>query len=345
MSIDKDPIGWFGKLNAEVLLATTPEYRTIREARREGAGRAQPKPGRITMNLTHETFDGVKVRIAHGGNPDGPTVLMLSPLPQSILCFAQIWESVGRHCRLVALDLPGFGRSEGGLEFMSFEAQSSFLERFIREFNLSDIHVLGPDVGMAAALHYAIHRPHVLASLIIGDGPGILPTANGSIIDKGVHSPFWRMMFQVAGAQAFVEGAYRLACVNYSPSYDEVADYVASYDGRIGPVTHWFKTYPENLATVDPHLAGLQVPTLIFWGDLDQFLLVDNAHRLHQRMARSRLHVFDHCGHFSYQDDSEGFAQMLLSWLPTDKPPSARTVLGPRKRRSETMPLRKGKYA
>ena len=123
------------------------------------------------------------------------------------------------------------------------------------------------------------------------------------------------MMFQVAGAQAFVEGAYRLACVNYSPSYDEVADYVASYDGRIGPVTYWFKTYPENLATVDPHLAELTVPTLVFWGELDQFLLVDNAHRLHRRLPRSRLQIFDHCGHFSYQDNAEQFAEMVLSWV------------------------------
>lgn len=168
---------------------------------------------------------------------------------------------------------------------------------------------------MPAALHYAIHRSHDLASLIIGDGPAILPTANGSIINKAVDSAFWRMMFQVAGAQAFFKGAYQLACVNYSPSYEEVADYVASYDGRMGPITHWFKTYPENLATVDPHLAQLQVPTQIFWGDLDEFLLPDNAHRLNQRIPHSRLEVFEHCGHFSYQDDAEGFARMVLSWV------------------------------
>lgn len=325
MSFDKDPIGWFGKANAGVLLATTPEYRHIREVRRPGAGRAQPKPDDSAMAppdmaLSHKVTDGVKVRIAQGGTPDGPTVLLLSPLPQSILCFAQIWEYLGRSCRLVALDLPGFGRSEGGMEFMSFGAQSRFLESFVRDLDLTDVHIVGPDVGMAAALHYAVHRnptlrSGVLASLIIGDGPGILPTANGSIINKGVDSAFWRMMFQVAGAQAFVEGAYQLACVNYSPSYAEVADYVASYDGRIGPVTHWFKTYPENLATVDPHLADLQVPTQIFWGDLDQFLLVDNAHRLQQRLPRSELRIFDHCGHFSYQDSPEEFADMVLSWV------------------------------
>ncbi len=198
---------------------------------------------------------------------------------------------------------------------MSFEAQSRFLDKFVRALGLKQIHIVGPDVGMAAALHYAIHQKHDVASLIIGDGPGIVPSANGSIINKAVDSGFWRMMFRVTGAQAFVEGGYRLACVNYVPSTAEVADYVASDDGRVGPVTHWFKTYPENLATVDPHLAALDLPVQIFWGDLDVFLLVDNARRLQQRLKRSQLRVFERCGHFSYQDKADEFAEMVLNWV------------------------------
>jgi pimeloyl-ACP methyl ester carboxylesterase len=46
-------------------------------------------------------------------------------------------------------------------------------------------------------------------------------------------------------------------------------------------------------------------PVLIFWGEQDQLLLVDNAHRLSQRLKHSRLHVLKKCGHFSYQDQHE----------------------------------------
>ena len=315
MTSTADPIGLFGKLNAGVLLTVTPEYREIKAARRPGAGRAEPREALFTMHPEYRNIDGVKVRYAQGGKQDGPVVLLLSPLPQSILCFDLIWSKLGERCRLVALDLPGFGRSEGGMEFMSFEAQSRFLHTFVRALNLKQVHIVGPDVGMAAALHYVIHQDHDAASLLIGDGPGILPTANGSIINKAVDSSFWRMMFKITGAKAFVEGAYRLACVNYVPSADEVSDYVASYDGRIGPITHWFATYPENLATVDPHLATLDLPVQLFWGDLDQFLLVDNAHRLQERLKRSQLRVFERCGHFSYQDKADEFAEMILAWV------------------------------
>lgn len=315
MTSTADPIGFFGKLNASVLLSVTPEYRELKAVRRPGAGRAEARETHFAMRPEYRSIGGVKVRCAEGGKQDGPVVLLLSPLPQSILCYDPIWPKLTAQCHVLALELPGFGRSEGGLEFMSFEAQGRFLHQFVQTQGLKQVHLLGPDVGMAAALHYVIHQDHEAASLLIGDGPGILPSVNGSIINKAVDSGFWRMMFQITGAKAFVEGGYRLACVNYVPSADEVADYVASYDGRIGAVTHWFKTYPENPATVDPHLAALDLPVQLFWGDLDAFLLVDNAHRLHERLPRSRLQVFERCGHFSYQDKPEEFAQMILDWV------------------------------
>lgn len=315
MNTISDPIGILGKLNASVLLAVTPEYSQFKKYKRGRAGRAEPRSENFSIQPHFKTIDGIKVRYAQGRKQDGPVVLLLSPLPQSILCYDPIWNKLEPHCHLLALDMPGFGRSEGGIEFMSFEAQGRFLEKFIRAMNLKQVHIVGPDVGMPAALHYAIQQTHEVASLILGDGPGILPSANGSIINKAVESKFWRMIFRVTGSQAFVEGAYQLGCVNYVPSTAEVADYVASYNGRIGPVTHWFVTYPENLATLDPHLASLDLPVQIFWGDRDIFLLADNASRLHQRLKRSQLCVFENCGHFSYQDKADEFAEMILAWI------------------------------
>ena len=44
-------------------------------------------------------------------------------------------------------------------------------------------------------------------------------------------------------------------------------------------------------------------------------LLVDNAERLSQRLKRNKLHVFEHCGHFSYQDQHKQFAEMVKEWV------------------------------
>ena len=216
---------------------------------------------------------------------------------------------------LIALDLPGFGRSQGDMSFMTFAAQSAFLEKFISEMGLTDVHIVAPDVAMPVALHYAMHRDHKAASILIGDGPGILPSDGGSLIKKIVHSGFWRLMVNMTGARAFIVGAIQLGYLHYSPSAEEVADYVASYSGRINQVTAWFKHYPEGLKDIDSHLENLDVPVHVFWGDQDAFLTTDNAVRLHKRLPKSALTIFEMCGHFCYQDKAVEFTALLRAWV------------------------------
>ena len=80
----RSPIGFFGQLNAGVLLAVTPEYREIKAVRQPGAGRAEVRETRYAMEPQYRDIGGVKVRYAEGGKPEGPVVLLLCPLPESI---------------------------------------------------------------------------------------------------------------------------------------------------------------------------------------------------------------------------------------------------------------------
>jgi len=234
------------------------------------------------------------------------------------VAFAPIWPALAARFDLVAVDLPGFGRSSGGLEWMTFAAQGRFLKALIEQLRLVRPHLVAPDVGMAAAVACVGENPAIAASLVIGDGPAIAPSSNGSIINKLVHSGFWRFMVAMAGAGTFVEAANRLAYVSYTPNPIEVDDYIRSYAGRIGPICRWFRDYPRSLATTDPALAQLDLPVQLFWGRHDALLNVENATRLQQRLHRVRLEVLENAGHFSYQDDAKTFADLVIRWVEHD---------------------------
>ena len=260
-------------------------------------------------------LDGLKIRYATAGNADGLTVLFLSPLPQSILCYDKSWSELSATANLVALDLPGFGQSEGDINYMTFAAQSAFLEKFISKLGISDAHTVAPDVGMPVALHYVLHCDHKAKSILIGAGPSVQPSADGSLVRKMIHSRFWRLVFTMTGAPAFISGANQLGYLNYSPSAEEVSDYAASYSGRVGQVTKWFKGYPQGCKDIEPHLATLTIPVHVFWGEQDAFLKAENAERLHERLPNSALTIFKHCGHFCYQDKGAEFTELLTSWI------------------------------
>jgi pimeloyl-ACP methyl ester carboxylesterase len=91
--------------------------------------------------------DGVRVRFADTRADADVTVLLLAPWPESLWAFRRIWDRVSAIGRVVAIDLPGFGHSDGRPELIAPEASGAFLARLIDEWGLGAPHVVGPDVG------------------------------------------------------------------------------------------------------------------------------------------------------------------------------------------------------
>jgi pimeloyl-ACP methyl ester carboxylesterase len=306
----------YDKVNASTLALVTSEMSRLNEIREETGYSDTPtytKPPE--MDFQFADVGGVRIRYARSENPDKPTLVMLAPFPQSILAYAPIWSDLADKFNLFAFDMPGFGRSGGGVEFMTFEAQGRYLNVLLQYFNIDKAHLLGPDVGMPAIIYYVGKFSSDTKSIIVGDGPAISPSSNASVIRKMVDSAFWRMIFRIAGAGALVEAGRRICYVNYTPNEVELSDYKKSYSGRVSAVLQWFKDYPSSLETVDPLLDEIDLPTLIFWGDEDAILFPDNGERVHQRMKNSELKIFRQCGHFCYQDRAQEFTEMVIDWI------------------------------
>ena len=103
--------------------------------------------------------EGVRVRYADTRADSETVVLMLAPWPESLWAFRRIWARVTSLGRVVALDMPGFGHSDGRPELIAPDTSGAFLARLIDEWGLGAPHVVGPDVGTAAALFLAARAP------------------------------------------------------------------------------------------------------------------------------------------------------------------------------------------
>jgi len=317
--ISKEPLSritLFDKMNAATLSLVTPEMPRLNKVRNENGYSQTPTfPVPPDMPMQYADIGDVRIRFAHSPAPDKPTLVILSPFPQSILAYAPLWAAFAERYDLYAFDMPGFGRSEGGVKFMTFKAQGDYLKLFLEHFGIVGAHLLGPDVGMPAILYYVGSHENTVKTIIFGDGPAVVPSSNASVIRKMVYSPFWRMIFRVAGAGALTEAGRRTCYVNYTPNELELSDYKKSYSGRMSQTLEWFKGYPASLSTVDPLLERIDKPALIFWGDEDAILYPDNGERIQQRMKNSELHIFKSCGHFCYQDRKDEFQAMVIDWI------------------------------
>jgi pimeloyl-ACP methyl ester carboxylesterase len=105
------------------------------------------------------TIDGLRIRYADSGGAMEPVLLLTSPWPESLYAFAPMWATLAVHARLFAIDLPGFGASERRAKLLSPRSMAGFLVRLIDEADLGRPHIVGPDVGCAAALFAAAAHP------------------------------------------------------------------------------------------------------------------------------------------------------------------------------------------
>ena len=79
------------------------------------------------------SIDGLSVRFAES-EPRDRHALLLSPWPESIYCYEPTWTRLAEHTHLVAVDLPGFGKSERRNALMAPKEMGDFDRPNCRRF-------------------------------------------------------------------------------------------------------------------------------------------------------------------------------------------------------------------
>lgn len=303
----------YDRLNATTLALVSPEWRTVKAARKAASTFTTPN---VAIPTEIREIAGRQIRSAEAGPTNGPLVVLLSPFPESILSFMGSWEALTTHCRVIAIDLPGFGASEGDRTDMSPNALGDHLAAIFDELDLRDIHLVGPDVGMGAALSYTIRHEHRLASLAVGHGPGAPgPFKLAMMINMLARFAMMRFSTGLLGAGPLIAFSSRMGSIRHQANATQIDDYKQSYAGRAPEVVHWFKDLRAKAAELADRLDEVDVPTLVFWGELDVLFDKSNAEHLNAALPKSKLRILPQAGHLAWSDQPELFSEMIVDWV------------------------------
>jgi pimeloyl-ACP methyl ester carboxylesterase len=271
-----------------------------------------PKQQTSLAALQFRTIDGLRIRFATNDKKSGEPILLLSPLPESILAFLPTWDAFSRLGPLVAVDLPAFGLSESRAGVRSPEGLGEFVIRILDAFGLDRPHVVAPDVGTPACLFAAANHPGVFKSLVIGSG-ATDHTDIGGILDKLVNAPSLEPYKALTGEQ-FVRGAIE-NMTTYKLSDYALQDYLASYAGaRFWDAVDFIRAYPQSLPRLATRLSEINTPCQITVGRHDPFVPVSNAEGLHRGLRKSKLDVLE-CGHFAWEDAAAKYAELACGFI------------------------------
>ena len=302
----------YDRVNATINCLASPEWPRVRRARKAATSFETPE---VAIPTQTRTLAGRQIRIAEAGPEDAPLVVLLSPFPESILAFMGSWEALTEKLRVVAIDLPGFGASVGDRNDMSPTALGAVLARIIEDLDLHDIHLVGPDVGMGAALTYALNPEHRLVSLAVGHGPGAPGEfKRGFLINMLSRFGVMRSMTAAFGAGPLIAYSSTIGAIRHRPNPIQVDDFKRSYEGRAGEVVHWFTNFADKNAELAARVGDIDLPTLVFWGELDVLFDKSNAENLHAALPKSDLRILPEAGHHAWSDQPELFAEMIIDW-------------------------------
>jgi pimeloyl-ACP methyl ester carboxylesterase len=263
------------------------------------------------------TVDGVRIRYADSGGPRDQTILLTSPWPESLYAFAPMWPTLAEHARLYAVDLPGFGASERRDDLLSPRAMGTFLARLIGEAELGTPHIVGPDVGTAAALFAAAQHPERIATVIVGAGATVVPLQLGEPLASWVVDPdlekYRRMDPRVIVGAAADKVAGGIA--------DHIrADYLDCYDGdRFVESMRYVRRYPEELPVLAALLPEITTPVTFIQGRHDHVVPPANAEFLDERLPRSQVVMID-AGHFLWEETPTEYASTILDSINGNVP-------------------------
>jgi pimeloyl-ACP methyl ester carboxylesterase len=257
-------------------------------------------------------IDGLRIRYATSEQKAGDPILLLSPWPESIYAFLPIWDVLAESSPLVAIDLPGFGHSEGRPDVIAPESMGEFVIKVLKAFGLERPHGLGPDVGTSPLLYAVANHPGSFKSLIVGSG-ATNHRALGGDLKQMVEAPSVEP-FKKINPEDFVRGALS-GLKNYKVPQYVVDDYIASYAGdRFIESMRFVRDYPRALPRLTDLLPKIRIPVQIIAGRYDPYVPLSNAEGLHRDLPNSKLDILE-CGHFAWEDEAANYGRIASEWI------------------------------
>jgi pimeloyl-ACP methyl ester carboxylesterase len=270
-------------------------------------------PHAISFEPEFTLYEGLRIRYVASPRPSAESLMLLSPWPESIYAFIRMWPRLSERFSLAAVDLPGFGQSDGRADLMSPRRMGEFVVQIADELGLGQPHAVGPDIGTGALLFAAAQHPRAFRSLIVGAGAATFPLHVDGALKAFVEAASIDE-FREADPGAIIRGAIS-SIRNYDVPDAVSDDYIESYSGeRFLDSIAYVRNYPADLADLSPLLGSISTPVQIIVGRDDPYGLAADGKLLHEQLPHSRLDIFD-CGHNAWEEEPDRYSSVISSWI------------------------------
>jgi pimeloyl-ACP methyl ester carboxylesterase len=252
-------------------------------------------------------------RIFYDEQGEGVPLLLLGDLAFDHGGWSEQLSAFERHFRVIVLDYPGSGRSQGPGGPYSTELFADVAADVLGGVAEEPAHVLGVSMGGAVAQQLALRHPGLVRSLVLQGTWGradnhlaaILhswQTAAQGLPRADLYRQMWPFLFTVwfYNDHADALAALEQRALGFNPQGAE--DFCAQAEACI---TH---------DALD-RLGEIVVPTLIIVGDRDVLTPAHHAYAIKEQLPQARVRVWQKMGHAPHWEAPEEFNAVSLDFF------------------------------
>ena len=232
---------------------------------------------------------GVELHCAELGDENGKAIVFLHGWPDSWFSFSRVAEQLPAGYRAFLVDQRGFGESDRPRDGYAIQQFANDVAAFLDASSLDRAIVVGHSFGTFVARALAIARPNRVERLaLVGTG-----WTGSNEVTREVLASLEGLTDPVSEefAREFQTGTL------HAPVPEEFFDRLVTESLKL-PARLW-RTVFESIVKYDDtqHLAHIQVPALVIWGDHEALFARDEQHRVVAAIPDARLQIYTDIGH------------------------------------------------
>ncbi|MBX7059220.1 MAG: alpha/beta fold hydrolase [Leptospirales bacterium] len=264
----------------------------------------------------------IKTRYWSKGRRGAP-VLLIHGIGGYVESWTPTFEALALHHRVLAVDLPGHGRTDKPLDLpYTIEYLAGFVAEFMDALKLRKAHIVGHSLGGAISTRLTLRHPHLVDRLALVGSAGL--GKEGSIFLRLATIPGLGELFtrpSLAGSRT----AIRMGMHEGTTITEEMIQIDFAMNSIPGAQQAFLRTLRANVQLSGQkesmyvpnteELPTIRRPLLAIWGKQDHVIPADHASVVAKALPGAKLHLMDRCGHLPMFEHTEEFNRTLLAFL------------------------------
>ena len=212
--------------------------------------------------------------------------------------------------RVIAVDLPGHGKSTMPNRIYSLQDHAKAISDFIDGLGLEKVYLVGSSMGGMISVEFAVKYSEKLDKLVLVSTAARLISSSEEVIME------WITSFKEKGFETFFQKEVETI---FHPKFLKENSWVIGllrdvWQGRTLDTIEWAV---KGLSKWDrlSELDKISCPTLIVHGEDDKIVPVEEAYEIHKHIRDSEIHVYKETGHALIAEKVNEFNELVKSFL------------------------------